>query len=192
MDKLQSKLNEIFAVLEDSGKNHTVSHSKQVCQQALNICNDRQIKCKVSLACALHDISVIIPKDKWIDTCREKGITLVNEEIELPLLAHQKLSAAVASDRFHISDEEILSAISCHTTLKPDASYLDLIVFVSDKIAWDGSGLPPWLTAIHEGLNKSLYHAAYNYMQYVLDHSLLIVPHPLFISSYRWLSEKLQ
>ena len=191
MDNLQSKLDEIYSALEECGKHHTVRHSKEVCEKALCIYGHGSMKEKISLACALHDVSVIIPKDRWIDTCRIKGIELIAEEIELPLLAHQKLSAAVAEDKFHISDKEILSAISCHTTLKPDASYLDLLVFVADKIAWDGSGLPPWLADINKGLDISLHHAAYNYMKYVTDHSLLIVPHPLFVSSYRWLSEKI-
>jgi HD superfamily phosphohydrolase YqeK len=187
MDNLQLKISEIYSALEDAGKHHTARHSDEVCEKALSICEHRGMEENIRLACALHDISVIIPKDNWIDTCSEKGIKLIKEEIELPLLAHQKLSAAIAQDRFHISDKGILSAISCHTTLKPNASYLDLVVFIADKIAWDGSGL----ATVNYGLNKSLHHAAYNYMQYVTDHRLLIVPHPLFISSYQWLSDKI-
>ena len=100
MDNLQLKISEIYSALEDAGKHHTARHSKEVCEKALIICEYSSMEEKIRLACALHDISVIIPKDKWIDTCRKKDIGLIKEEIELPLLVHQKLSAAIAQGRF--------------------------------------------------------------------------------------------
>ena len=38
---------------------------------------------------------------------------------------------------FGIEDNEILSAIECHTTLKKNYSDIDLVLFVADKIKWD-------------------------------------------------------
>ena len=49
---------------------------------------------------------------------------------------------------FGIEDNEILSAIECHTTLKKNYSDIDLVLFVADKIKWDQEGKPPYLDGL--------------------------------------------
>ena len=49
-------------------------------------------------------------------------------------LVHPYLGAEVARREFGVDDEEILEAIRCHTTGKPDMSLLEKIVFVADFI----------------------------------------------------------
>ena len=36
---------------------------------------------------------------------------------------------------YHIEDEDILSAIECHTTLKKEMNDYDKIIFLADKLA---------------------------------------------------------
>ena len=115
---------------------------------------------------------------------------MIDEEKTAPLLLHQKLSAYIARDEFRVSDHDVLTAISCHTTLKPNASYLDLVLFVSDKIAWDGQGEPPWLDAVNDGLSVSLQLAALNYMSYMTENNLLFIMHPDFFAAHNWLKKK--
>ena len=188
-DKL---IGQIYGALESAGKLNTLAHSKNVCRKALELCEKPELTGKARLACALHDISVIIPREKWLDTCVEKGIEITEEEKKVPLLIHQKLSAYIAGERFHVTDAEVLSAVACHTTLKPDASYLDMLLFVADKIAWDGEGAPPWLAAVNCGLTESLELAAYNYMAYMMDHNLLLIVHPDFLEAYNQLENQLK
>lgn len=184
------KIMRIYGELESMGKHSTLVHSKNVCKKALELCEIPKLRHKAELSCALHDISIIIPKDKWIQTCFSKGIEIIEEEKKIPLLLHQKLSAAIANKEFGIADRDVLSAIACHTTLKPNASYLDLLVFVSDKIALDGQGDPPWLGAVNSGLSASLQLAAYRYMAYMIENNLLLVLHPDFLEAYNWLKNK--
>ena len=171
---------QIYSELESKGKHSTAEHSKKVCAKALELCEKPELYGKPELACALHDISVIIPKDEWLETCMSKGLPINEEEKAVPLLLHQKLSAAIAREKFHITDPDVLSAVACHTTLKANASYLDLLLFVSDKIAWDGHGDPPRLAAVSRGLSVSLELAAYNYMNYMVENNLLLIMHRIF------------
>ena len=55
------------------------------------------------------------------------------ERLALPVL-HAKYGAWMAEHRFEVQDREILDAIACHTTGKPDMGLLDKILFVADFI----------------------------------------------------------
>lgn len=50
------------------------------------------------------------------------------------MIIHQKLSARMAQHDFDVQDKAVLSAIGCHTTLKPGASVLDKVVFWPTKL----------------------------------------------------------
>lgn len=102
---------------------------------------------------------------------------MLPEEARAPIVLHQKLSATIARDAFGISDAAVLSAIGCHTTLKPDPSLLDTVVFVADKIAWDGQGNPPYLADLL---------AALCYLEYLWARRATIpVVHPWFAAAYQ-------
>lgn len=125
----------------------------------------------------LHDISVIIPNPEKIRLCEELGIALFEEERQVPMLSHQKLSRYMAKELFQIEDEAVLSAIECHTTLKKAPSQMDHIVFLADKIKWDQGGEPPYLTELLAALDYSLEKASLVYIDYLLTHDILVV-HP--------------
>ncbi|EJW16375.1 hydrolase (HAD superfamily) [Paenibacillus alvei DSM 29] len=70
------------------------------------------------------------------------------------MIIHQKLSKVMARDIFGITDNEVLDAVGCHTTLRANATQLDLVLFVADKIAWDQQGTPPYLKELHHNLKN--------------------------------------
>ncbi|MEX2540742.1 MAG: HD domain-containing protein, partial [Trueperaceae bacterium] len=96
-----------------------------------------------------------------------------------PMIVHQKLSAFIASEVFGVRLPEILSAIGCHTTLKSGASRLDKVVFVADKLAWDGQGDPPYLNQVISGLDESLELGVFRYLDHLWcrRHELRVI-HP--------------
>ena len=55
-------------------------------------------------------------------------------EAENPYLLHGKVGAYIARKEFDILDEDILNAITWHTTGRPDMSLLEKIIFVADYI----------------------------------------------------------
>ena len=51
-----------------------------------------------------------------------------------PFLLHAKLGAYVAKEKYNVTDENILSAITWHTTGKPEMTLLEKIVYIADYI----------------------------------------------------------
>ena len=139
----------------------------------------RKIWCfkKVYLAGLLHDIGGIIPVNKRVEKAIEYKLDLYDEEIEFPLIIHQKLSKYIARNTLNIKDDCILSAIECHTTLKEKYSAEDLVVFIADKISWDQKRIPPYLNELNNELDKLLENAALYYINFILENNIKVV-HP--------------
>lgn len=140
----------------------------------------------------LHDISAVFPNHVRIQVSREIGLEVLPEEELFPMIIHQKISAYMAEDLFKITEPEILSAVSCHTTLRSKASLLDKVLFVADKLEWDQTGIPPYLKEVTDQLQISLDHAAFEYIQYLWNRrELLKVVHPWLRDAYDELRDSL-
>lgn len=78
------------------------------------------------------------------DACKNLDIDEMNSLVEKyhigevyidkPQLAHSKLAAAILKDRFGVDDEDILNAISYHTTGRAEMSLLEKIIYISDAV----------------------------------------------------------
>lgn len=108
------------------------------------------------IAGLLHDIGGIYPQNVRIEKAEQFGIECLAQEREFPLIIHQKLSSYLAQSYFDVSDEAILSAIECHTTLRGNFSTLDLIVFLADKISWDGGENAPFKKGLLAALSGKI------------------------------------
>lgn len=133
----------------------------------------------------MHDISVIISNDMRIEYATPLKIDVLPEEKAFPILLHQKYSRIMARDIFGISDDSILNAIECHTTLRSNASKLDMILFIADKLRWDQKGSPPFAERINSGLEISLEAGCLRYIEYLLeDRARLKIVHPWLQAAY--------
>lgn len=147
---------------------------------------------KAEIAGYLHDVSAVFPSAERATIARELDVEVLPEEDFFPMIIHQKLSLVLARELFGVTDTQILSAIACHTTLKKDASLLDKIVFVADKIAWDQPRTPPYLDDLLEGLEKSIDHASFVYLDYLWQmRDTLKVYHPWTAEAHTQLKEHL-
>lgn len=168
-------------------------HSKSVAEECRRLAikfgvNDKDAE----IAGLLHDISAIFPFQQRLEISNLLGIQVLKEEETFPLILHQKISQVMAKDIWNISDEQTLSAIGCHTTLKKEYTELDLLLFIADKIKWDQKGIPAYLEDVVSGLNISLEHGAYAYIRYLMDNkSNLRVVHPWLMDAYDSLRVKL-
>lgn len=158
----------------------TVGHCSSVANKAKDLAAKFSTDAsKAEMAGWLHDISGVIPNEDRLEVARTNDIKVLPEEEIFPMIIHQKLSRLIAKEVFKVNDKEILSAIECHTTLKANASTLDKIVFVADKIAWDGEGNPRYLREILAGLEHSIDAAALVYLDYLWERrETLPVLHP--------------
>lgn len=89
---------------------------------------------KAILAGLLHDVSKRCKSDKYIDMCIAYDIYISESEYKNPGLLHAKLSAYIAENEYDVLDLDILSAIECHTTGKPNMTLLEKIVYIADYI----------------------------------------------------------
>lgn len=179
----------VYELLSHHGRIDIVAHEQAVARTARRIAAAFGIGDeKIELAAALHDVSALIPDSERLMVAAALDIPMLQEERQVPLLLHQKLSAVIAREWLNVTDGEVLSAVACHTTLKAGASPLDLLLFIADKLAWDRPGEPPYRQAMERALTRSMEEAALCYLRHLLSDPGLLAPHPWMIRAFRELS----
>lgn len=159
------------------GKEDTVVHSFEVAEEAKKLAEKfNESSEKAFIPGLLHDISVVIPNEERVELQEYLNKEVLEEERILPMILHQKQSVFIAKELFGIKDKEILSAIECHTTLRKNASHLDKIVFIADKVKWDRDDSAPYLAELNNALKSSLNDGCRVYINWAL--SDIIVMHP--------------
>lgn len=193
--KDQLEFNNIFEdainIFNKYDKEIVADHSKSVSDEAERLAYIFGENPKNSrIAGILHDISAVIPDDKKIEVAESLSIDILSEEREYPPIIHQKQSKEIAKIIFGITNEEILNAICCHTTLKKHPTRLEMIVFISDKLKWDQDGTSPYIKNVQEGLNKSLENGVFVFIKYLYGNkSNLKVVHPWLVDAYDYFKE---
>lgn len=89
---------------------------------------------KAAIAGLLHDCAKNISEEMLLAVCREQGFPVSASEQRSPYLLHGRVGAYFARTKYGITDEDILGAITWHTTGRPDMSLLEKIVFTADYI----------------------------------------------------------
>lgn len=177
-------------LLSVNGKYNTYVHVSNVAERngliAETYALDRN---KCIIAGLLHDISAVIRPEDMLKYARENSFDLCEAERKYPFLLHQRLSKMIAAQYFNISDEDILSAIECHTTLKKNPSKYEMSLFIADKLAWDREGVPPFYEEVNGALTISLEAACYKYMKYMVEHDMILCPHVWFTEVYQQIKE---
>ena len=186
-DELESKIYHTYIKYH---KEHTYNYFVAVAKVAAKLAEKYRLDIKKCvIASLLHDISAIISADMMYDQALKNGLVLDPAEEKYHFLLHQRISKLIAISEFKIEDEDIPSAIECHTTLKKDASDYDKVVFLADKIAWEKEGKPPYIDIVLDALNRSLNQACYQFLKYQFDHHLLLMPHQRLLAAYEDLTE---
>lgn len=175
-------------ILLINGRSNTYIHVANVADRNALISKTYDLdhdKCVI--AGLLHDISAVIRPEDMLKYAYENRLEICEAERKYPFLLHQRLSKICAVEYFNISDEEILSAIECHTTLKKWPSKYEMSLFIADKLAWDREGLPPFYEEVNAALDISLEAASYKYMEYMVDNDMILCPHDNWIEAYEQL-----
>lgn len=89
---------------------------------------------KAMIAGLLHDCAKNMTPDELFSFAVKKEINITEFERTKPDLLHAKVGAYLANKKYHIKEDDILDAISCHTTGKPNMTLLDKILYVADYI----------------------------------------------------------
>ena len=88
---------------------------------------------KAALAGILHDCGKCLPQESILAMANEYGWDTGEGGQYLHIL-HGEAGAVLARTLYGVTDPEVLSAIACHVTGKPDMSPLDKAVYLADLI----------------------------------------------------------
>lgn len=98
---------------------------------------------KALIAGMLHDCAKCMPFHKQIAVCEKHNVSLSEvERTENSPLLHAKAGSTLARIEYGITDDDILNAISYHTTGRPDMSTLEKIIYIADYIEPGRKTLP--------------------------------------------------
>lgn len=127
---------------------------------------------KAELAGLLHDCAKCYDNNSIIAACRNSGMELTEGELQAPSIIHSRLGARMAEEKFSVNDPEILSAIACHTTGKPDMSLLDKILYIADYIEprrYKIKDLPAIRRLAFEDLDEALFQIMEGTLRYLKE-----------------------
>ena len=126
--KIENKLKK---VLSEKRYEHTLGVSFTSVCLAMKYGEDID---KARIAGLLHDCAKYLDDDKLIFLCKKYDLGISESEKKSPYLLHGKVGALIARKKFRIEDEDIINAITYHTTGRIGMSLLEKIVFIADYI----------------------------------------------------------
>ena len=119
------------------------THTKNVKKMAVKLA--RRWGCdeeKAAVSAILHDSAKELPKEQLLQIFADNAIIAPDAPKRPTPVWHGIAAAILAQTRWGVQDEEILSAIRCHTTGKPGMSLLDKILYLADMTSaerdWPG------------------------------------------------------
>lgn len=112
------------------------------------------------LAGLLHDCAKRYTDAVILEHCAKHQITVTEAERKAPAVLHAKYGAWMARHKYGIREEEIIEAIACHTTGKPEMNLLDKILYVADYMEprrYKASNLEIVRCLAYEDLDETLF-----------------------------------
>lgn len=132
---------------------------------------------KARIAGLLHDCAKCIPTEEKLKKAKKLGMPISKCEKANPDLLHGKLGAYYAKEDYGVKDEDILAAITNHTTGRPGMSLLEKIIFVSDYIEPNRKMIRD-LTEIrreaYEDIDECIVHILENTLEYLIYKDTII------------------
>ncbi|MGN0436449.1 MAG: bis(5'-nucleosyl)-tetraphosphatase (symmetrical) YqeK [Wujia sp.] len=89
---------------------------------------------KARLAGLLHDCAKGLSTKEKLEKAKKHNLPVNKYEEKNPDMLHAKLGAYYARYKYDVLDQEVLDAITWHTTGRPEMTLLEKIIFVADYI----------------------------------------------------------
>ena len=116
---------------------------------------------KAALAAILHDSAKELPRTELLQIIQDNAIIKKGTQNRPEPVWHGICAAILAKTQWNVQDEEILSAIACHTTGKENMSKLDKILFLADMTSAerDYPGVEELRSLEMQNLDKAMIQA---------------------------------
>lgn len=141
---------------------------------------------KAEVAGFLHDCAKIRDHEELIKAAKKSGLLLTKEMQKAPQIIHSYLGALYARDLYGIEDEDILNAITYHTTGRANMSDLEKIIFLADYIEpmRNFDGVEKARQLAKKDLDEAMYFALNNTLNFLVKHDTYIVPTTVTARNY--------
>lgn len=182
-------IEEIRVVLEKSLPSKRYQHSIRVYETALELGKLHHAENdKVALAALLHDCGREIPAKESVAKAQELGLPVDFIEAGQPVLLHARIGACLATQKYGVTDPDVLEAIRCHTTGGENLSLTARIVFLADMLEPGRKfpGVEALRRLAQEDLEQAMFTAYRDTIRYLLEAGALI--HPAAIAGYNQLA----
>ena len=192
-DLSQIDISQIHAQLKEKLSDKKYQHVLGVTETAVSLAKHyKEDIRKAELAGLLHDIVKQVGREETFRLIAKYHLKLDDVIMENIYLAHGPLGAVYAQDVFDVQDEDVLNAITYHTTGRAGMSPLEKIVYIADYIE-PGRGENETLTAIrkkvYENLDEALELTAESVISYLEIKQQPV--HPLGLDTLRDAKEQL-
>lgn len=163
---------EITAYLRKELKPRRFTHSIGVAYTAASMAMAHGLDVEKALyAGLLHDVAKQYSPKELVECCEKHHIEIRPVERSNPQLLHGKAGAVIARKKFGIKDEDVLNAITWHTTGRPAMTELEKVLYIADYIEPGRDELECMdvlrKTAFAD-LNKAVYIEADAVLRYIL------------------------
>lgn len=166
MSILCTDKDKLEALLKHSLKESRYIHSLGVEKMAVKLAKIHGADVeKAAFAGRYHDIAKCLSEEVMNRMIRMYGIS--QEYYGNAALCHSKAGAAILAKEFGVADEEVLNAVSYHTTGRAGMSLLEEIIYVSDAIEENRSY--PELEKLQIQAESELDEACIFIMDYTID-----------------------
>lgn len=131
---------------------------------------------KARISALLHDIAKQLSDDEIKEKIKKYNIVFDEIEQVSHQLLHAKIGRYIAQYEYNIEDEDILNAISYHTTGRADMSKLEMIICLADYIEENRKfeGVEKIRQLSYIDLYYALYYALNNTMIHLASENDLI------------------
>lgn len=133
---------------------------------------------QIETAALLHDVAKFFEKERMEAIIqREPGISKEYLDYHISLW-HAPVGAVIARDDFNITDQDILNAISYHTTGRTGMSHMEKLVFLADYIEPGRSfpGVDEVRKLSETDLDQAIALTLKNTVQYLVSRSSQVYP----------------
>lgn len=157
-------------------------HTLRVVNTAIHLAEKfGENKEKVECAALLHDVAKYFEPEE-MKTIILRDADIPNDYLQFHMsLWHAPVGAVYAKEAFQIMDQDILNAISYHTTGRNGMSLLEKIVFLADYIEPGRSfpGVELVRESAEEDLDKSIAMSLKNTIEFLASRSKQIYPNTI-------------
>ncbi len=131
---------------------------------------------KAKLAALVHDCAKNMSDEEILSMVKSHKIEIDSTCKESPQLIHGAVAAIIAKEKMGIDDEEVLNAVTYHTTGRTNMSMLEKIIYISDYIEplRNFPGVEVLRKVACEDLDRALLMSFDNTIKFVIERGQLI------------------